>query len=120
MANEITVTTQLKLSNGTVLVSPGSVSASFDQSTARGGNPGFVNIGTTEETISFGDVTAGWVQMINHDTTNYVEVGSATGEYLIRLPASKGMALFYINTGKTLYVKANTGACDVEIIGLST
>ena len=120
MANEITITTQLALSNGTVRVAPGSISAQFDQSTARGGNPGFVNIGTSEETVSFGDVTAGWVQMINHDDTNYVEVGSATTEYMVRLPANKGMALFYLNTGKTLYVKANTAACDVEIIGLNT
>lgn len=120
MANEITVTTGLALSNGLLVIPNTQKTRQFTQTTARGGNPGVVDIGTTEETISFGDATPGFTEFVNLDTTNYVEVGFSTGVYGIRLLANGGPALIYVNTGATVYIKANTAACKVRVTTLNT
>lgn len=120
MANEITVTTGLRLANGLLIVPSSTVTTQFTQTTARGGGPGVVDIGTSEETISFGDCVPGYVQMINTDATNYVEFGGSTGVYVGRLAAAGGMALFQLNTAATLYMRANTATCKVKITSLNT
>jgi len=115
MANEITITTNLRCVNGNLRITPSSVQTQFDQTTARGGGPGVVAIGTTEETISFGDISPGWVRLTNLDDTNYVQLGFATTDYGMRLLAEKGVALFYLESGATIYAKANTASCDVLV-----
>lgn len=73
-------------------------------------------IGTTEETITFTDIsTNGFVILENMDTTNYVEWGFATGVYGGRMKATEPAGPFRLNTGATLYLKANTAACRVRI-----
>lgn len=120
MADEITITTGLKVSNGNLVVTLPNRFTKFDQTTARGGGPGTVAIGTSEETISFGDISPGWVRMTNLDDTNYVQVGFATTDYGFRLLADKGTALFYLESGATIYAKANTASCDVLIEALNS
>lgn len=73
-------------------------------------------IGTSEESISFTDIgTNGWVQCHNTDATNYVEVGFSTGVYGIKLKAGD-RAQFRLNTGATIYLKANTASCRVQVM----
>ena len=119
MADEITIQTGLKLLNGTLEVASTNKTRKFDQTTARGGNPGTVDVGTTEETISFGDCVPGFVEMVNLDATNFIQVGFSTTVYGFRLLAGGGPALIYLETGATLYVKADTAACKVRVTGLN-
>lgn len=78
-----------------------------------------VSVGTTEETAgpSFGDIgTEGLCIIYNLDTTNYVQVGFATGVYGMRLRGASAPAIFFLEPNATLYLKANTAACNVRII----
>lgn len=118
MANEITVRSQLKVVNGNLDFSYDSGSLSFDQAAASGPTPGYVTIGTTEESIAFGELaTLGWLVMRNLDATNYVEWGFATTVYGGRLEAGE-VALFRLNPGTTLYLRANTAACKMLVYGI--
>lgn len=120
MANEIQVTTGLALSNGLLVITSTNTTVTYDQTTARGGNPGVVEVGTSEETVSFGDVTPGWCEFKNLDVSNYVQVGFSTAVYGFRLPANGGSAIMYLESGATVYVKANTAACNVRITALNS
>lgn len=73
-------------------------------------------IGTSEEEITQGaDLgTPGYVLAKNLDSTNYIEIGSTTGVYDIKLKAGE-FALWRHNSA-TIYTKANTAACDLEYI----
>jgi len=115
MANEITVTVGLKVVNGNLSINPPTKTKQFNQSTARGGGPGVVSVGTTEETISFGDISPGYVMMQNLDDTNFVDFGNATGDLDYTLEAGGGLALVKMKSGTTLYMKADTASCDVLI-----
>lgn len=115
MANEITVTNTLAITNGNLTYSQGSTSSTFDQSTVGGPTPGMLSIGTSEESEAFSELsTVGWVRLLNLDTVNYVEWGFATAVYGGRLEAGES-ALFRLNPSTTLYLKANTAACKVLI-----
>lgn len=119
MANEISVSFGMSVLNGSLSVTIPSSTVRINQSTARGGGPGTVDVGTTEETISFGDIVPGVVSIKNLDDTNYVEFGSATGDYLIRLAA--GQTAHYTQApSKTLYAKANTASVKVQIIAFNS
>lgn len=115
MADEITVTAGIALSNGLLTVKDTKTTRRFTQTTARGGNPGTVDIGTSEETVSFGDCVPGVVEMENLDTTNYVSWGFTTGQLQARLVANGDKAIIRLNTGATLIMQANTAACKVRI-----
>ena len=114
MANEITVTVRFGVSNGNYV--PGTISDNnlqFDQA-AAGAAGEIQNIGTSEESLDTGDLTTyGWLYLKNLDDTNYVQVGFSTGVYGIRLEAGEP-ALFRTEPAATVYLKANTAACDVQ------
>ena len=114
MANEITVTTELRLANGNLILNGEQSSKTFDQVTARGGSF-TVDVGTSEETITLGDLAPGWMRLTNLDGTNFVEVGFSTGVYGIRLSKSKGVALFERKAATTIYIKADTATCKVQV-----
>lgn len=115
MADEITIRASLRVVNGLSSFVQDYGQLTFDQATAGGGNPGKVSIGTTEETVSLGDITTpGWVIMRNIDPTNYVQWGFSTGVYGGRLEPGEP-ALFRLDPGATLYMKANVAACSVVI-----
>jgi hypothetical protein len=115
MADEITLKPYLKLLKGnhTQTISP--TAYTVDQ-TGIGAWHSVQNIGTSEESItSFGDVgTEGWCYMRNLDTTNYVQWGPATTVYVGRLEAGE-TAEFRMEPGASLFLKANTASCSVEI-----
>lgn len=75
---------------------------------------GTQSVGTSEEEITqLADLgTPGYMLIKNTDSTNYVEVGSTTGVYDIKLLA--GEIALYRHNSATVYAKANTAACLVE------
>jgi len=75
---------------------------------------GIQEIGLVEEEIAQGVElgTPGYLLIKNLDTTNYVEIGSTTGVYDIKLKALE-FALYRHNSG-TVYALADTAACLVE------
>ena len=70
---------------------------------------------SAEEVLAIGDVTeGGYLWIVNHDPTNYVELRSATGlQAFARLEAGQ-FALIPTDAGATYYALANTSACIVE------
>lgn len=85
---------------------------------------GILTIGTSEEAITFTDVTTPRVlTMVNLDTTNYVQWGPTSGGAMVTCgrmyPAdsTSGIgvsATFEIDSGTTLRLKANTNPCQVQ------
>lgn len=72
------------------------------------------NVGTAEEQLALGDVTpSGYAIFYNLDATNYVQLGKATGVYVLRLKAGE-VAMLRLEAWTTIYAKANTGAVDLE------
>ena len=118
MANEITVTAGLRVANGNSLFSREFGQQTFDQAAVGGPTPGYITVGTAEESVTFGELsTLGWVFIENLDDTNYVQWGFSTGVYGGRMEAGEP-ALFRLNPSSTLYLKANTAACKVNIYAL--
>lgn len=122
MANEISASCTLRVTNGNLKsnLTPGSVS--IDQAVARGPAPGSVNVGTTEEVISFAELTTlGIIQIINLDTTNYVQFGPESGGAMIpsvRLKPGEPNQ-FRLEPGVTYRAKANTAACNVQFMAFN-
>lgn len=83
MANEITLTQSVTISNGLFKdrFQPGPIQ--IDQATIGGGNPGEVIVGTSSQDIDFGDAAPGLVCVQNLDGTNYVEYGPKSGGAMI-------------------------------------
>src|SRR4030043_2329297 len=108
MANELRISASANFSKG---------GAKFDRSIAKSitiTGDAFTHsvqsIGTSEEELAQGAAlgTPGVVLIINLDATNYVEVGSTTGVYDVRLRA--GEPALYRHNSATVYAKANTAA----------
>jgi hypothetical protein len=117
MANEITVSAGIRVLNGNSDFSQPSKTKSFDQAAIGGPTPGAISVGTSEESTAFPELTTeGWLYLQNNDATNYVQWGFATGVYGGRLKAGE-FALFRMEPGLTLYLKANTAACNVLVYG---
>jgi hypothetical protein len=93
------------------------------QTSDGGGNPGLLDVTTSEVTLSFGSVAPGAIMLINMDPTNYVEWGVATGVYPFRLHPNTGAVTskwaphFVQRQSGTIYLKANTATCKVLILG---
>lgn len=113
MADEISLTCGINVTNGLLrhVVAPST--RTFDQTTQRAGAT-FQDIGTTEESVSFGDGVPGYVLATNLDETNYVTLRFATGANAIWLLSGGGVALFYLAPSTTIYAIANTATCKVK------
>jgi hypothetical protein len=112
MSDEITLSVRFDVTNGSY--APGSINLSnlqFDQA-AIGADERIQSVGTSEETLGEALSTTGWLFMRNLDGTNYVEWGPATNTYVGRLEAGE-FAIFRTIPAATIYIKANTAACDV-------
>lgn len=120
MANEITVVAGLSVTNGYLKHSSPTTTRQFTQTTARGGAV-CQDIGTSEETVAFGDVVPGYILATNLDTTNFVSLRFvSSGANAIKLVANGGMALFHLGAGVTLYAIADTAACKVKFDIINT
>jgi hypothetical protein len=118
MADEIKIQGSIKTTKGTLKhdFSPSSLSLTMTGSLIYDVT---LSVGTSEETAgpAFGDIgTEGICVIYNLDTTNYVQVGFATGVYGMRLYGAWAPAQFTLEPNATLYLKANTAACNVRII----
>lgn len=116
MANEITISSSVKCINGNVSYIGKSYATTFTQTTARAGSF-TADIGTTEETLTtaLADIAPGFIRLTNLDTVNFVEVGFSTGVYGMRLSANNGVAMFQLKSGATVYCKADTTACKIQV-----
>ena len=113
MADEISVTVGGQVVNGNLKHVVQTVTRKFDQTTARAGAV-CQDIGTVEEAVSFGDGAPGFVIATNLDGTNFVRLRFSTGANALRLPADGGFAVFYLDSGVSLYAIADTAACKVK------
>lgn len=122
MANEIKVTASLSCTNGNfILPTIGSAQQSITQSTLGGGGPGYLSIGTSEEAVTFTDVSSlGWCYIRNLDGTNFVTFGPESGGAMVtvgKLKAGEACVLRF-QPGITFRMKADTAAVKVQIICL--
>lgn len=79
---------------------------------------GRISVGTTEETytISTDIGNVGWCYFKNHGPTNFVEIGDATTDYLLRLKVNEACLVRLKPTTATLYLKADTAAVDLTYV----
>lgn len=73
------------------------------------------SVTTSEVSVSPSVTTNGECVIYNRDSTNYIEVGTTSGDYPIKIKAGRDCR-FMLNAGKTLYLKANTATCQADII----
>jgi len=114
MSNELSITAKLNFSKGGAKVTRAItdlIDVTGDAFTHQ-----IQSVGTTEEELAQGaDLgTPGYVLAINLDATNYVEIGSTTGVYDIKLKA--GEIAVWRHNSATIFAKADTAACLVEYI----
>ena len=119
MANEIKVTAGLTCTNGELSVQIATASTQVDQVTARGGGPGTLDIGTSEETIAFTDTVPGWIYMKNLDATNFITWGNVTANLDQKLRAGGAPTVIEMVSGGVLILKADTATCKVQIIAIN-
>jgi len=118
MANEITITTGLEVNGGGLVdkFQPGG-SFNLDQTNARS-KAGVQAIATSAENLDEGDLTDGGMICIkNLDDTNFVEFGVDNTGFVACGKIRPGkQALFEIADSTTLQLKADTDACDVQVL----
>lgn len=122
MANEITLSAALRVRNGSLISDCNPGNLQIDQAVARGPSPGSVNVGTSEEVISFAELaTLGWLHITNLDPTNYVDFGPESGGAMVgalRIMPGK-VAVFQMIPATVYRAKANTAACNVVFAGFN-
>lgn len=76
-----------------------------------------ISVATSEEEHTFStDIgNAGYLYLKNLDGTNYVEIGFATTVYPLKLTAGQVALLPIAPAQASLFLRANTAACRVEI-----
>jgi hypothetical protein len=117
MANEITITTGIRVLNGNLDFQRPAKAFSVNQSAIGGPTPGAISVGTTEESTAFPELTnEGWLFMQNLDPTNFVQWGFSTGVYGGKLKPGE-TALFRLQPATTLFIRANTAACNCLVYG---
>lgn len=95
------------------------IATEVTQTNLGGGNPGYVSIGTSEEDISFGDVTPGIVVIQNLDATNFIKYGPKSGGAMIEFAriAPGGFAVIQLQGSAIIRAIADTAAVKVRIRG---
>lgn len=124
MADEIKLRIKLSCENGYLkeLFDPGEIS--ITQTTANAHCP-VIDVGTSEEVISFGDISSanvGLVAFRNLDTTNYVRLGPTSGGAMvpmIRILAGE-TEVFRLEPSVTLRAQANGAAVKLQMKLLQT
>jgi hypothetical protein len=122
MANEITASCSLRVANGYLQSNLTTGARSITQAVAKGPTPGTVNVGTTEEVISFAELTTlGIVQIINLDTANFVQFGpESSGAMVATIRLNPGEPnQFRLEPGVTYRAKADTAACNVQFMAFN-
>lgn len=113
MADEITITSKIKVVNGAYKFERSETNFKELQTNQGGGGPGTTSVLVTEVTVVL--TGKGWVWIQNLDATNFVELGFATGVYPLSLLAGAPPQMFHVNGTQTLYLKADTATCLVDV-----
>lgn len=119
MANEISITAKLSVSKGGTTVTNATSTDSIDMS---GTNMLTVvqSIGTSYEALVLTDIDTAaryFVMLRNKDATNYVEVSFDAGStFSLRMNAGELCGPLPLVAGEQIGCRANTAACDVEVI----
>jgi hypothetical protein len=72
------------------------------------------NIGTTDETLDLGGATPGFVFLHNLDATNYIVFGTDGSNYANKLKAGEAQIVRW--NAAAIHAKANSSACDLEVL----
>ena len=121
MANEIEYRIQCTLDNGSLEDTWTSGAINADQTTARRWC-GVMGVSTVHEAVSTGDVTALTYAFRNLDGTNFVEIGTVTGDTFypcFEIPAGQCAFLPSGASGVSLYAQADTDSVDLEVVAYS-
>lgn len=121
MAAEIRVRATLSVNNGNFkLPELASGAFTFDQTTPGGGLPGEVQVTTTGAALDLSALTGkGWLWMKNLDPTNFVQWGADnTGLELVGRLEPGEPAIFRLDPSGTLFLKADTATCRVQVIAI--
>ena len=116
MANEVTSNLRLQLSYGVAAsdFNPGKIQVTYVPLVIYRKRH---LITTGEVTVTHGVTSPRFCIVYNHDATNYVEVGTTSADYPIYLRPSSIATQFEIGPAKaSIYLKANTASCYVEVI----
>lgn len=116
MANEVTSNLRLQLASGVVSsdFNPGKIQVTYAPLKIYRAR---LLITTTEVTVTHGVASPRFCILYNHDSTNYVEAGTTTTDYPIYLRPSSIATQIEIGPSKaSIYLKANTASCYVEVI----
>ena len=77
-----------------------------------------IEIGTSEETITvssdIGNAGLFWIE--NLDATNFIELGFATAVYPLILDPGEAYLMRLAPATATLYLKADTAACNIQFV----
>lgn len=122
MANEMQSSCSLRVTNGHLKSNLNSGTVNITQAVAKGPTPGTVNVGTSEEVISFAELTTlGVIQIINLDTTNFVQFGpESAGAMVAAIRLKPGEPnQFRLEPGVTYRAKADTAACNVQFMAFN-
>lgn len=118
MANEIQINSGITVRKGNLVFMQQSSNYSDSMTNAGGPTPGYIVVGTSEESTTFPELTTeGWLWMRNLDETNYIQWGFATGVYGGRMKPGETAGPFRMEPGLTLFLKANVASCKAFIFG---
>ena len=118
MPAEIQITAGISVRKGSLTFQEPATTYAIDMTGTGGPTPGFISVGTTEESTTFPELTTeGVLYMKNLDATNYVQWGFSTGVYGGRMKPGETAGPFRMEPGLTLFLRANTAACRVLVYG---
>lgn len=119
MAGEISIRASLSVSKGGTSVANATSTDSVDMS---GTNMLTLvqNIGTSYEALTLTDIDTAseyWVLLRNKDATNYVEVSFDAGStFSLKMMPGELCGPFRLVASEQIGCRANTAACEVEVI----
>lgn len=116
MADEVTSNVRLLLSSGVISndFNPGKIQVDYTPLVVFRKR---VLITTAEVTVTHGVTNPRFCVLYNHDATNYVEGGTTSADYPFYLRPASIASQFEIGPAKaSIYLKANTASCYVEVI----
>ncbi len=116
MANEVTSNLRLQLLSGVIKsdFNPGRIRVTYTPLVIFRKR---VLITTSEVTVAHGVTNPRFCCLYNQDATNYVEAGTTSTDYPICLRPASVATQFEIGPSKaSIFLKANTASCYVEIL----
>lgn len=117
MAGTVTTSLALSVVNGAFRDDYSIGPAVIAQAAIGGGNPGTVDVTTSEGDITISLTTPGTIVIENLDAANYVQYGPKSGGALVNFSKIKAgdWHKFYLDSSVVLRAKANTATVKLRI-----